>query len=58
MPTDERRQREVLNRLRTHIICYIIDRSFCLNLGKPFMIPEDEVYDTHFSTQMATNQVF
>ena len=43
MPTDERGQREVLNRLRTHIICFIIDRCFCINLGKPFMIPEDEV---------------
>lgn len=43
MPADERGQREVLNRLRTHIICYVIDRCFCINLGKPFMIPEDDV---------------
>ena len=43
MPADERAQREVLNRLRTHIICFIIDRCFCINLGKPFMIPEEDV---------------
>ncbi|EKM52424.1 uncharacterized protein PHACADRAFT_30944 [Phanerochaete carnosa HHB-10118-sp] len=43
MPADERAQREALNRLRTHIICFIIDRCFCINLGKPFMIPEDEL---------------
>ena len=43
MPADERGQREVLNRLRTYVICYVIDRCFCINLGKPFMIPEDDV---------------
>lgn len=42
-PADERAQREVLNRLRTYVTCYIIDRSFCINLGKPFMMPEEEV---------------
>ncbi|KAI0791090.1 hypothetical protein C8Q75DRAFT_816566 [Abortiporus biennis] len=42
-PTDERNQRELLNRLRTWIICYIMDRCICINLGKPFMVPEDDV---------------
>ncbi|KAJ3537444.1 hypothetical protein NM688_g6690 [Phlebia brevispora] len=42
-PTDERGEREVLNRLRTYIICYIVDRSFGINLGKPFMVPEVEL---------------
>ncbi len=42
-PADERGAREVLNRLRTYIICYIVDRSFGINLGKPFMVPEVEV---------------
>lgn len=42
-PTDERNERELLNRIRTWIICYIMDRCICINLGKPFMIPEDEV---------------
>ncbi|KAH8092166.1 hypothetical protein BXZ70DRAFT_898356 [Cristinia sonorae] len=43
MPTDERGERELLNRLRTWIICYIMDRCICINLGKPFMVPEDEI---------------
>ncbi|THH33350.1 hypothetical protein EUX98_g804 [Antrodiella citrinella] len=43
MPTDERNERELLNRLRTWIICYIMDRCICVNLGKPFMVPEDEI---------------
>ena len=43
MPSDERGEREVLNRLRTYICIYIADRGTCLNLGKPFMVPEVEV---------------
>ena len=43
MPADERGEREVLNRLRTFIICYIADRNACLNLGKPFTVPEVEL---------------
>lgn len=42
-PTDERGQRELLNRLRTWVVCYVLDRCMCLNLGKPFMMPEDDV---------------
>ncbi len=42
-PTDERSEREILNRLRTYVVCYIMDRCFCINLGKAFMVPEDEV---------------
>lgn len=41
--TNERAERELLNRFRTWIICYLVDRLVCTNLGKPFMIPEDEV---------------
>ncbi|TCD60645.1 hypothetical protein EIP91_009746 [Steccherinum ochraceum] len=40
-PTDERNQRELLNRIRTWITCYVMDRCVGVNLGKPFMIPED-----------------
>lgn len=51
-PTDERGEREVLNRLRTYIVCYIIDRCFCINLGKPTMMPENDVraYEDRFTT--------
>ncbi|PSS11025.1 hypothetical protein PHLCEN_2v3321 [Hermanssonia centrifuga] len=42
-PTDERSEREILNRLRTYVVCYIMDRCFCINLGKAFMVPEDEL---------------
>lgn len=45
-PITEREEREYLNRTRTWIICYIMDRCICVNLGKPFMIPEDEVSGT------------
>lgn len=51
-PTDERNERELLNRLRTWIICYIMDRCICINLGKPFMIPEDEVRTPPMSCQV------
>ncbi|KAI0073841.1 hypothetical protein K474DRAFT_134101 [Panus rudis PR-1116 ss-1] len=42
-PSDERGERELLNRLRTWILCFIIDRCIGVNLGKPFMIPEDDL---------------
>lgn len=42
-PTNERDERELLNRTRTWIICYIMDRCICVNLGKPFMVPEDDL---------------
>lgn len=58
MPTDERGQREVLNRLRTHIICYVIDRCFCINLGKPFMIPEDDVRAFHLPFYLTVDPDF
>ncbi|KAI0073211.1 hypothetical protein K474DRAFT_1603752 [Panus rudis PR-1116 ss-1] len=41
-PANERDERELLNRTRTWIICYIMDRCICVNLGKPFMVPEDD----------------
>ena len=41
--TDERGEREMLNRLRTYVVCFIIDRCFAMNLGKPTMRPENEV---------------
>ncbi|KAI0686308.1 hypothetical protein BC835DRAFT_1420504 [Cytidiella melzeri] len=42
-PADERGERELLNRLRVYAVCYTMDRCYCLNLGKPAMMPENEL---------------
>ncbi|KAI0087537.1 hypothetical protein BDY19DRAFT_994860 [Irpex rosettiformis] len=50
-PTDERVERELLNRLRAYAVCYIMDRCHCINLGKPAMMPENELI-RNASTQL------
>ncbi|THH32188.1 hypothetical protein EUX98_g1983 [Antrodiella citrinella] len=42
-PTAERSQREILNRTRTWLSCFILDRCICVNVGKPFMMPDDDI---------------
>ena len=40
--TDGRaREREVHNRERTWILCFILDRSFSAQMGKPYTIKEE-----------------
>ncbi|KAI0794903.1 hypothetical protein C8Q75DRAFT_803748 [Abortiporus biennis] len=41
-PSDERAEREQLNRMRTWLNCFTMDRYACVNLCKPCMIPDDE----------------
>ena len=48
-PTDERGERELLNRLRAYSVCYIMDRCHCINLGKPAMMPENDVRTAKYS---------
>lgn len=38
---DERAQREALNRMRTWMICFNLDRSTATQFGKPATIKED-----------------
>ncbi|OCH87693.1 hypothetical protein OBBRIDRAFT_814001 [Obba rivulosa] len=40
--TDEREERELLNKSRAWLICFLIDRCFSIQMGKPWMIPEDD----------------
>ncbi|TFY56655.1 hypothetical protein EVG20_g8846 [Dentipellis fragilis] len=42
-PSDERYEREMLNRYRTWMVCCIIDASICLQLGKQPLIREDAI---------------
>jgi len=39
----EREARELLNRYRTWLTCYVMDRVIGVNLGKSYMMPEDEI---------------
>lgn len=40
-PTSEKHERELLNRTRTWLICFNLDRSMSTQLGKPSTIKED-----------------
>lgn len=35
------REREIHNRQRTWIVCFILDRSFSAQMGKPYTIKEE-----------------
>lgn len=50
--TQEGRARdiEVRNRERTWILCFILDRSFSAQMGKPSSIKEEYVVDVSFVT--------
>ena len=42
-PANEREEREILNQTRAWITCFVMDRCMSIQLGKPWMIPEDQV---------------
>ncbi|KAF8631666.1 hypothetical protein AX17_005067 [Amanita inopinata Kibby_2008] len=42
-PQSERQEREALNRTRTWIVCYNLDRSTATQFGKPATIKEDHI---------------
>ena len=42
-PEGRARDKEVHNRERTWLLCYILDRSMSANMGKPYSIKEELV---------------
>lgn len=42
-PQDERQEREILNRTRMWLMCYIMDRCLSIQSGKAWMVQEDLV---------------
>ena len=42
-PADERQEREILNRTRMWLMCYIMDRCLSIQSGKAWMVQEDHV---------------
>ncbi|KAI0369514.1 hypothetical protein BV20DRAFT_1078089, partial [Pilatotrama ljubarskyi] len=40
-PVDERQEREILNRTRMWLMCYIMDRCLSIQSGKAWMVQED-----------------